>query len=320
MIATTTDTGRRSRTAAKVAALALLAVLVAFASISAVAAQETRRRILVTNDDGADSTALAALVAHLGKTAEVVVVAPVDDRSFAGRAKTISSGMLRAREIAIAGASAAYSIEGTPVDAVQFGVAALGAERPFDAVVAGINQGAALGSEATSIGVVGAALEAAALGLPAIAVTQDRRAHVFDVSSSLVTALLDAWLAKGLPDGIALSVNVPGAAADRPRGVVVARLGQPEYVVGGFRKVEGTGATASPAPNPRPGDAVPGQLWRIQWDKVRRPERETDLDWYQRGEIVITPLRWDATATDAVAPLGEWQIAAPERAQSQTSP
>jgi 5'-nucleotidase len=270
----------------------------------------------VVNDDGADSTALAALVARLAETAEVVVVAPAADRSFAGRGKTIPSGMLRAREIAIAGASAAYSIEGTPVDAVQFGVVALGAEQPFDAVVAGINQGAALGSEATSIGVVGAALEAAVLGLPAIAITQDRRAHVFDVSSNLVTALLDAWLAKGLPDGVALSVNVPGSAADHPRGVVVARLGQPEYTVGGFRRVGSSDGAASPAASPRPGDAAPDprQLWRIQWDKVRRPERETDLDWYQRGEIVVTPLRWDATATDALPALAEWKIAAPERA------
>jgi len=280
---------------------ALVAALVTSALLApAAAAQETRRRILVTNDDGVDSTALAALVAHLAKTVEVVVVAPADNQSFAGRAKTIPAGMLRAREVAIPGASAGYAIEGTPVDAVQFGIAALGAEQPFDAVVAGINQGSALGSEATSIGVVGAALEAAALGLPAIAVTQDRRAHVFDVSAQLTATLLDAWLAKGLPDGIALSINVPGSAADKPRGVVVARLGQPEYVVGGFRKVE---------------SADPRQLWRISWDKVRRPERETDLDWYQRGEITLTPLRWDATATDALPALTEWKIEAPARMQ-----
>ena len=278
----------------------LLVSLVLLAA-GAASGQETRRRILVTNDDGTDSTALAALVAHLGRAADVVVVAPAANQSFSGRAKTIPSGQLRVREIELAGAVEAYAIEGTPVDAVHFGISALGGEHPFDAVVAGINQGSALGSEATSIGVVGAALEAAALGLPAIAVTQDRRAHVFDVSANLTAALLESWLAKGLPDGIALSVNVPGSAADHPRGVVVARLGQPEYVVGGLRKVEGA-------------DPSRGHLWRIQWDKVRRPERETDLDWYQRGEITITPLRWDSTAADVVPALGEWQIQAPQRA------
>ncbi|HVR29386.1 MAG TPA: 5'/3'-nucleotidase SurE [Thermoanaerobaculia bacterium] len=274
--------------------------------VSTVAGEEPRRRILVTNDDGVSSTALAALVTHLTNTADVIVVAPAENQSFAGRAKTIPSGQLRVREVAIPGASAAYAIEGTPVDAVHFGIAAFGAEQPFDAVVAGINQGTALGYEATSIGVVGAALEAAALGLPAIAVTQDRRAHVFDVAANLTLELLESWLGKGLPDGVALSINVPGSAADRPRGVVVARLGQPEYAVGGFRKVE-TGGEGQPS------STTAEQLWRIQWSKVRRPERETDLDWYQRGEITITPLRWDSTATDALPALGEWQIQAPAR-------
>jgi 5'-nucleotidase len=294
-------------TARQLGVLAIAATLLPLLLLarSPAAAQEARRRVLVTNDDGADSSALAALVDHLSKSVEVIVVAPAEDRSFAGRSKTIPSGMLRAREIEIPGASLAYAIEGTPVDAVQFGIRALGVDHPFDAVVAGINQGSALGSEATSIGVVGAALEAAALGLPAIAVTQDRRAHVFDVSANLTLTLLESWLAKGLPEGIALSINVPGSAADRPRGVVVARLGQPEYVVGGFHRVE---------------SADPRQLWRIQWNKVRRPERETDLEWYQRGEITITPLRWDATATDVVPALTEWAIQAPERAPVSANP
>ena len=291
-------------------AIAIAAVHAAllFSLLAPADAQAPKRRILVTNDDGADSSALAALVNHLAETAEVIVVAPDEDRSFEGRAKTIPSGMLRVREVKIEGAKKAYAIEGTPVDAVLFGVKALGVDTPFDAVVAGINKGSALGNEATSIGVVGAALEAASLGLPAIAVSQDRRAHVFDVSSNLTTKLLDLWLEKGLPEGIALSINVPAAAVDRPRGVVVARLGQPEFVVGGFHQVEAPrsgGRTAAGADSQ--------QLWRLQWDKVRRPERESDLDWYQRGEITITPLRWDASASDAMPALTEWAITAPTR-------
>jgi 5'-nucleotidase len=279
---------------ARATVAAALAALLATAS----AAQAPKRRILVTNDDGVGSSGLVALVAHLAETAEVIVVAPSDDRSYEGRAKTIPSGVLRTREVKVPGASLAYAIEGTPVDAIQFGLVALGVDHPFDAVVAGINQGSALGDEATSIGVVGAALEAAAHGLPAIAVSQDRKAHVFDVSGNLTTQLLDRWFEKRLPEGVALSINVPGVAADRPRGVVIARLGQPELVVGAFHKVE---------------SSDPGQLWRLQWDKVRRPERETDLDWYQRGEITITPLRWDTSAADVMTTLNEWAVKPPPR-------
>jgi 5'-nucleotidase len=294
-----------SRTRRRHVLTSTAAALAALLLAAAAGAQAPKRRILVTNDDGVESSALAELVEHLAKTADVIVVAPEEDRSFYGRAKSIPSGQLRARELEIAGASRAFAIEGTPVDAVHFGLAALGVDHPFDAVVAGINRGSALGYEATSVGVVGAALEAAARGLPAIAVSQDRRAHVFDVSSNLTTRLLDLWFEKGLPQGIALSINVPAAAADRPRGVVVARLGQPEYEVGGFHQVKSDAAS---------------QLWRVAWDKVRRPERESDLDWYQRGEITITPLRWDTGAADVMPALTEWAIQAPPRATNAATP
>ncbi len=264
-----------------------------------------KRRILVTNDDGAGSSALAALVEHLAKTAEVIVVAPDQDRSFRRPRQDHPIRDAARPRSEDRGRHPGLLDRGHPVDAVQFGLIALGVDRPFDAVVAGINQGSALGYEATSIGVVGAALEAASRGLPAIAISQDRRAHVFDVSANLTTQLLDSWREKGLPEGVALSINVPAAAADRPRGVVVARLGQPEFEVGGFHQVE---------------SSDPQQLWRLQWDKVRRPERESDLDWYQRGEITITPLRWDASATDVVPTLTEWAIKAPARDANANAP
>jgi 5'-nucleotidase len=262
------------------------------------AAAQDRRRILVTNDDGIEASGLAALVAALSERFDVVVAAPLEDHSWGGQSKSIPSGMLRLRETEIEGAQAAWAIEGTPVDAINFALSALAEDAPFDAVVAGINRGSTLGHEATSTGVVGAAVEAAAHGLPAIAVAQDRRAHVFDVAAGVTASLLDAWLAKGLPEGTLLSVNVPSSAADKPRGIVVARLGQPEYAVGDFHKV------------PRDDER---QLWRIQFSKVRRPERETDLDWYQRGEIVVTPLRWNGTATDLVPTVDGWGVEPPER-------
>ncbi|MDX1384085.1 MAG: 5'/3'-nucleotidase SurE [Thermoanaerobaculia bacterium] len=268
------------------------------AALTLPALAQDRPRILVTNDDGIEATGLAQLVAALSEIADVVVAAPAKDTSWSGRSKTIPAGMLRLREARIEGAEAAYALEGTPVDAVHFGLVALGEERAFDAVVAGVNFGVTLGSEAYSTGVVGAALEAASLGVPAIAVAQDRRAHLFDVATGVTRDLLQRWLAEGLAEGVAVSINVPAAAADNPRGLVVARLGSPEFAVAGFHKVE--------RDDPR-------QMWRIKFKKNRRPERETDLDWYQRGEIVVTPLRADGTAHDALEPLAGWELSPPAR-------
>ena len=187
--------------------------------------------------------------------------------------------MLRVREVKIAGASLAYAIEGTPVDAVSFGRSGArrrspvrrGGRRHQPGLGAGLRSDLDRRGRRRARG--GGARPAGDRGDPGPPRPRLRRVGEPHHQAARL------WLAKGLPEGIALSINVPGAAADRPRGVVVARLGQPEFVVGGFHKVE---------------SADPRQLWRLQWDKVRRPERESDLDWYQRGEITITPLRWDS--------------------------
>ena len=44
--------------------------------------------------------------------------------------------------------------------------------------------------------------------------------------------------------------------------------------------------------------------------RLERPERGTDLDWYQRGEITITPLRMGATAVDLLETLESWELEA----------
>lgn len=252
-------------------------------------------RILVTNDDGIEATALEELVLALSDMADVIVAAPAEDRSYYGLAKTIPSGMLRIKEVKMKGAVAAFAIEGTAVDAVNWAILTHGQELPFDAVIAGVNRGSTLGHEALSIGVVGAAIVAGTYGLPGIAVAQDRGAHVYDVAAGIVRQVLVKWVEEGLDDGVALSINVPAAATTRPRGVVAAPLGEPEYNTLGFKKVV---------------NDDPRELWRVQFKKNRRPERGTDLDWYQRGEITITPLRMGATAADLLETLESWELEA----------
>ena len=130
---------------------------------------------------------------------------------------------------------------------------------------------------------------------------------MFDVAGSVTRQLLENWLKVGLAEGVALSVNIPASAADRPRGIVAARLGDSEYAISGFRKVERDDA----------GSEARRQMWRIQFKKVRRPERETDLDWYQRGEIIVTPLNANGSATDLVGQIDGWGLQTPTRAPSE---
>ncbi len=253
-------------------------------------------RILVTNDDGIDATALKETVKALAGLGEIVVVAPSEDRSYQGFARTLPSGLLQVEPARIRGASVAYAVDGTPVDAVVWALATLTSERPFDAVIAGVNRGSTLGDDALASGVVGAAITAASQGLPAVAVSQDKGAHVFDVAAGVAADIVRKWLEAGLDQGVAVSVNVPAVATRRPESIRVAPLGAPEWEALGFEKVEGEG---------------PKEIWRVQFKKNRRPPRDSDLDAYQAGEITVTPLRSAITALDLLGTLEGWELTPP---------
>jgi 5'-nucleotidase len=118
--------------------------------------------ILLTNDDGIDSTGFRALYDALGEIARVTAVAPADDRSAIGRAMSPNVNV-HEHELG-------YAIEGTPADCV---VAGLGVLCPdVDLVVAGVNRGANLGAYVLGrSGTVSAAVEATFFDVPAIAVS-----------------------------------------------------------------------------------------------------------------------------------------------------
>lgn len=116
--------------------------------------------ILVTNDDGIDSTGFHALYEELESVGSVTAVAPADDQSAVGR--TLSESVdVHEHEMG-------YVIEGTPVDCVVAGLSTLVPET--DLVVAGCNQGANMGAAVLGrSGTVSAVVEAAFHGVPGIA-------------------------------------------------------------------------------------------------------------------------------------------------------
>ncbi|WP_121742612.1 5'/3'-nucleotidase SurE [Natronorubrum halophilum] len=116
--------------------------------------------ILLTNDDGIDSTGIRALHDALAERANVTVVAPATDRSACGRSMS--------HEVDVEERELGYAVFGTPSDCVVAGLAELGPEP--DVVVAGCNKGANLGEYVLGrSGTVSAAVEAAFFDVPAIA-------------------------------------------------------------------------------------------------------------------------------------------------------
>jgi 5'-nucleotidase len=129
--------------------------------------------ILITNDDGIHSPGLRAAVTALAPLGDLVVVAPLEQYSGAGRSFAQGSrGRLEPVEIAWAGgAVSAYGVDGSPTQAALHALVELAPRRP-DLAVVGINYGENLGNGITASGTVGAALEMASAGIPALAVSR----------------------------------------------------------------------------------------------------------------------------------------------------
>ncbi len=197
--------------------------------------------ILLTNDDGIDSPALAPFAAALGQLGSVRVVVPDRERSWVGKAIT-RIGPVGMQQVELNGV-AAWTCSGYPADAVQIGIHGLFDEPP-SLIVSGINIGYNHGAAfLMSSGTVGAAVEGWASGIPSVAVStgangdwstwkrralDPRAAEDWNRLANLGTELVGEIRTAGL-DGLAdvVTINVPfDATASTPRQVTrIAKVG-----------------------------------------------------------------------------------------------
>ncbi len=185
-------------------------------------------RILVTNDDGVHSPGLRAAAAALLPLGEVIIAAPREQSSGAGRSlPPTSDGLIQVRSLNLNGVTCSvYAIGGSPAQAVLHALVEI-LEAPPDLVVSGINYGENLGSGVTISGTVGAALEAASFGIPALAVSLETdKAHHLSYSQTVdfrAAAYFTRYFAARVlgralpPDVYALKIDVPSdATPDTP--------------------------------------------------------------------------------------------------------
>lgn len=127
-------------------------------------------KILITNDDGVNSSGILAARKAVENLGETIIVAPATQQSGIGHALTLFEP-IRVSEVTLRDGSEAYAVSGTPTDAVIIGIFELMDEKP-DLVISGINMGENIGkSELTTSGTIGAAMEAAVHGVPSLAVS-----------------------------------------------------------------------------------------------------------------------------------------------------
>jgi 5'-nucleotidase len=248
--------------------------------------------ILITNDDGCQAPALAALADALAGLGRVTVFAPDHNWSAAGHTKTMHKP-LRITESSLPDGTPMFVTSGSPSDCV--GLALLGvASESLDLVVSGINKGSNLGHDITYSGTVAAAMEAAVFGVPAVAASQDDSGEAqgdLEFAVEVVFGLARCVLTQGLPRNTFLNVNFPALPRAQVRGIQVTRLGTRVYRDVLIRRLD---------PKGRPyywigGDPPGGE-----------PEDGTDIGALAGGYVSVTPLNLDMTDAALMARLSDW--------------
>ncbi|MBS0287945.1 MAG: 5'/3'-nucleotidase SurE [Proteobacteria bacterium] len=250
-------------------------------------------KILMSNDDGVHAPGLAILANAFKAMAEVIVVAPLNDKSAASNSLTLDMPLRVKKQ-----PNGFYAIDGTPTDCVHLAITGWLEEHP-DMVIAGINSGANLGDDVLYSGTVAAATEGRFLGYPAMAIslvnhpsnkpTQDFK--YYDTAAKVATLLLKAILQNPLPKDTILNVNVPDKPFEDIKGFKVTRLGHRHLAEKMIPSVDARGNQIYwIGPAGAEQDAGPG----------------TDFHAILNGYVSITPLKIDLTDYKALDNLAEW--------------
>jgi 5'-nucleotidase len=243
-------------------------------------------RILLSNDDGYQAAGLLALAESLSKIAEIVVVAPDQDRSGASNSLTLVNP-LRARTME----NGFIRVDGTPTDCVHLAITGLLDEDP-DLVVSGINAGPNMGDDVLYSGTVAAATEGRFLGLPAIAVSMNSHdpQHI-ETGARVALELVQRLERAPLTESIILNVNVPDLPYEALKGVRSTRLGHRHKAEPVVKAKDPRGKTIYwVGPAGAEQDAGPG----------------TDFHAVREGYVSITPLQVDLTRHSALDLVKDW--------------
>ena len=253
--------------------------------------------ILVSNDDGITSTGIRNLVDVVKELGEVIVVAPDSPQSGMGHAITVGD-TLRLNESHIFEGVKAYECSGTPADCVKMArhFVLKNNHRQPDLVVSGINHGSNTSISVLYSGTMSAAIEGAIEGTPAIGFSLCDYSHKADFShtAEYVRKIVKQVLAKGLPKGTALNVNIPPKRNENIKGIRICRQANAKWVEDFDQRFD---------PNGRSYFWMTGNF--VNFDKG-----EDNDEWAIANNYVsVVPCQFDLTAHQAIPLLNEeWEI------------
>ncbi|MCA9413796.1 MAG: 5'/3'-nucleotidase SurE [Candidatus Omnitrophica bacterium] len=254
-----------------------------------------RPHFLLTNDDGIDALGINMLHEVLQNHGRVTMIAPDQERSAVSHAFSLHHPLrlIKRRE-------SVYSLSGTPVDCVMFGLRGfLDPEDLPDFVISGINHGANLGDDVLYSGTVAGALEGAMFSKPAVAVSlatefsdpkELQKLHM-ETAAGFMDAFIPHFVEKPCPGGTLLNVNVPNLPKDRIEGSRFTTLGKRIYRDRVIQRHDPQGRE---------------YYWIGGDPPEHEPAEGTDFDALSHNHVAITPLKWRMCHGEDLRRYSDW--------------
>lgn len=255
--------------------------------------------IVLTNDDGIRSPGLLAAVRAVMDLGKVLIVAPREQQSSAGRA-FYGKGVARAVRYVVDGKRVrAFAVPTSPAIAVRHALLLLAPRQPA-LLISGINYGENIGNGVTISGTVGAALEAVNLGAPAIAVSvaaavEYHLSHSSDIDFSVAARFTREFAQRVLTSGM-------------PRGADVLNINVPQHVPASVKwrwtRVSRQAYFHSTIKETRRGKRFSGYDSTVDMETL---ERDSDIYAMLVDRVVsVSPLTLDLTARVGKKELARW--------------
>jgi 5'-nucleotidase len=241
-------------------------------------------RILISNDDGYKADGIIQLAKSLSEIAEVIVVAPSENKSAASSSLTLSKAL---KPIQIE--KNVYSIDGTPSDCVHLALCGF-IKESIDLVVTGINFGANLGDDVIYSGTVAGAIEGRFLGLPSIAMSlASWKCKHFDTAGNIAKLLVAQIDKSPLAYNTTINVNVPDVPLSEIQGIKSTRLGNRHKSEPSTQDLKD-----------------PSLYWIGENGKEADNGEGTDFHAVSNNFVSVTPLQIDLTKYPEIKKVSDW--------------
>lgn len=244
--------------------------------------------ILLSNDDGYKALGIKTLANRLSEEHNVIVVAPMGERSGSSHSVNFFSGIFYEDKGFVDGVKT-YAVSGTPADCILFGLKYLCKDIKIDAVVSGINTCLNAGSDIIFSGTFGAAQEGTFQGIPSLAVSlRTRGVEDYTFAADFTARNLEELLSYASKD-ITINLNIPCVNKEDIKGVKIAPIAYQPYNESYVKKTDSNGV----------------DMYFVDGHPIKHTDEESGGDCYllSQGYITVTPVRLISNDTDAINAL-----------------